>query len=97
MLLSMFVSSWCNMCARFSVQLTYGRPVESFYPGSHYHPQTVMSQGPTRPLLPVSSPPIMCIPKRPWLQTLDDFTVACILYLQNSDHISCGLLSILIV
>ncbi|CAM6051203.1 unnamed protein product [Sphagnum compactum] len=40
------------MCARFSVQLSYGRPVESFYPGSHYHPQTVMSHGPTRPLLP---------------------------------------------
>lgn len=72
----MFVS---NVCFRFSVQLSYGRPVESYYPGSQYHPQTVMSHGPTRPLLPVCSPPIMCIPKRPWLQTLEDFTVACIL------------------
>jgi hypothetical protein len=41
-----------KIMSRALSELSYGRPVESFYPGSHYHPQTVMSHGPTRPLLP---------------------------------------------
>jgi hypothetical protein len=41
--------------SRAMSELFYGRPVDSFYPGSasHYYPQTLIPHGTTRPLLPV--------------------------------------------
>jgi hypothetical protein len=38
--------------SRVMSEVFYGRPVEPFYPGSHYYPQTVMPHGATGPLLP---------------------------------------------
>jgi len=40
--------------SRVMSELFYGRPVDSFYPGSasHYYPQTLITHGTTRPLLP---------------------------------------------
>jgi hypothetical protein len=40
--------------SRAMSELFYGRPVDSFYPGSasHYYPQTLIPHGTTRPLLP---------------------------------------------